>query len=68
MVRAAPQMSRQSAEPPWIKPRKKIEAKPPASQVTEIPGHPLVGLKAIAGQGAFLEAFISLDGCLVLLE
>lgn len=64
MVRAMPQESRQGTEPPW----RKTEAKPPASQVTEIPDHPLVGLKAIAGQGLFWDTFISLDGCLVLLE
>lgn len=68
MFRAMPQGSRQSTEPPWIKSRKKTETKPPASQVTEIPDCPLVGLKAIAGQGLFWEAFISLDGCPVLLE
>lgn len=57
VVRATPQVSRQSTEPPWIKPRKKTEAKPPASQVTEIPNHPSPsGTEGHCRTGAFLES------------
>lgn len=69
VVRAMSQVTRLSTEPPRIGPRGwgGTEAKPPASQVTEIPDHPLMGLKALAGQGLFWDEFISLDSCLVLL-